>query len=72
MNDALDNELRELLPPDAGSHECIEFLLDGGVHRLIHVPLMVKVGVKSCIPRFVEWSKPPMLDEWPNVAVAGN
>ena len=54
VNDTLDNEFTELLPPDAKSHECTEFLLDGGVHCPVHVSSMVEVAVESCIPRLAE------------------
>jgi hypothetical protein len=71
VNDTLDDEFTELLPPPARSDECTEFLFDRRVNGLIHVPSIIELAVKPCIPRLVERCKLTMFDERTNIEVMG-
>lgn len=71
MHDAIDNEFAELLPPETRPHECAKFLFDRRVNCLVHLSSVVEVAVKPCVPRLVELSKLPVLNERSDIVIPG-
>lgn len=64
MNDALDEVFTELFSTNSVTARTHRIPFDGGVCRLVRVPLTVEDAVQPCIPALLERGGPTRLDKW--------